>query len=98
MSLGRFHAVEVPVLGDVGVIARLLAAAAALPADPSCAVSVPRSASGVIWREEKARRRRDDFGHGVSSPAVVDVMSGEPVNRGSHRHEERLRSLRHGPR
>src|SRR5205085_9708107 len=28
-----------------------------------------------IWREEKARRRRDDFGHGLNSASVFDAMS-----------------------
>jgi pyruvate oxidase len=74
MSLGRFHAVEVPVLGDVGVTARLLAAA--LPSEIPCADQRPEVAERwAIWREEKAGRRRDDFGHGLSSPAVFEVMS-----------------------
>jgi thiamine pyrophosphate-dependent acetolactate synthase large subunit-like protein len=75
MALGRFHAVEVPVLGDVGVTARLLAAA--LPATgAACVDQRPEVAERwAIWREEKAGRRRDDFGRGVSSPSVFDVMS-----------------------
>lgn len=74
MALGRFHGVDVPVLGDVGVTARLLAEA--LPSDPPCLDHRPEVAERwAIWREEKARRRRDDFGRGVSSPAVFDVMS-----------------------
>lgn len=74
MALGRFHPVEVPVLGDVGVTARLLASA--LPADPPCIDHRPEVAERwAIWREEKARRRGDDFAHGVSSAAVFDAMS-----------------------
>ena len=74
MSLGRFHGVEVPVLGHVGVTARLLADA--LGTDPPCLDHRPEVAERwAIWREEKARRRADDFGHGVSSPAVFDEMS-----------------------
>jgi pyruvate oxidase len=74
MALGRFHAVEVPVLGDVGVTARLLAAA--LPSESPCVDQRPEVAERwAIWRQEKAGRRGDDFGHGVSSPAVFDVMS-----------------------
>ena len=75
MALGRFHAVEVPVLGDVGVTARLLAQA--LPADPPCLDHRPEVAERwAIWREEKARRREDDSGNGVNSAAVFDTMSG----------------------
>jgi pyruvate oxidase len=75
MALGRFHAVEVPVLGDVGVTARLLAAALP-PTGAACVDQRPEVAERwAIWREEKAGRRRDDFGRGVSSPSVFDVMS-----------------------
>jgi thiamine pyrophosphate-dependent acetolactate synthase large subunit-like protein/nitrite reductase/ring-hydroxylating ferredoxin subunit len=74
MALGRFHPVEVPVLGDVAVTARLLAAA--LPPDPPCLDHRPEVAERwAIWREEKARRRQDDFGKGVGSAAVFDAMS-----------------------
>ena len=74
MALGRFHAVEVPVLGDVGVTARLLADA--LPADPPCLDHRPEVAERwAIWREEKARRRSDDFHRGVNSASVFDAMS-----------------------
>jgi thiamine pyrophosphate-dependent acetolactate synthase large subunit-like protein/nitrite reductase/ring-hydroxylating ferredoxin subunit len=74
MSLGRFHAVDVPVLGDVGVTARLLAAA--LPSESPCVDQRPEVAERwAIWRAEKLGRRGDDFGRGVSSPAVFDVMS-----------------------
>ena len=74
MSLGRFHAVEVPVLGDVGVTAGLLAQA--LPTDPPCLDHRPEVAERwAIWREEKARRRVDDSGRGVNSAAIFDAMS-----------------------
>jgi len=74
MSLGRFHAVEVPVLGDVGVTARLLAEA--LPA-ASSRVDHRREVAErwAIWREEKRRRSQDDGGRGVNSAAVFDAMS-----------------------
>ena len=74
MALGRFHAVEVPVLGDVGVTARLLAAE--LPTDAPCLDQRPEVAERwAIWREEKAHRRADDSGKGVNSAAVFDAMS-----------------------
>lgn len=74
MSLGRFHPVDVPVLGDVGVTTRLLAVA--LPSESPCVDQRPEVAERwAIWRQEKAGRRGDDFGHGVGSPAVFDVMS-----------------------
>ena len=74
MALGRFHAVEVPVLGHVGVTARLLAAA--LRTDAHFPDIRPEVAERwEIWRAEKARRRIDDFGHGMNSATVFDAMS-----------------------
>jgi pyruvate oxidase len=74
MSLGRFHPVEVPVLGDVAVTARLLAAA--LPTDPPCLDHRPEVAERWgIWRDEKSRRRADDFGRGLNSATVFDALS-----------------------
>lgn len=74
MALGRFHAVEVSVLGDVGVTAQLLGEA--LPAEPAGPDQRPEVAERwAIWRDEKGRRRRDDSGHGVNSAAVFDAMS-----------------------
>jgi thiamine pyrophosphate-dependent acetolactate synthase large subunit-like protein/nitrite reductase/ring-hydroxylating ferredoxin subunit len=74
MALGRFHAVEVPVLGHVGVTARLLAAA--LPTDAHFPNPRPEVAERwAIWRDEKARRRADDFGRGMNSATVFDAMS-----------------------
>ena len=74
MALGRFHPVTVPVLGHVGVTARLLAE------------QIPANANRVdqrqevlerwsIWRAEKERRLDDDRGVGVSSAAVFDAMT-----------------------
>jgi len=74
MALGRFHPVEVPVLGAVGPTASLLATH--LKAGTSCVDQRPQVAERwAIWREEKARRRADDLGRGVNSAAVFDTMS-----------------------
>jgi len=74
MALGRFHAVEVPVLGDVAVTARLLAAA--LPADPPCVDHRPEVAERwAIWRAEKGLRAADDLGTGVNSASVFAALS-----------------------
>jgi pyruvate oxidase len=74
MALGRFHPVEVPVLGHVGVTAGLLAAG--LPAKARCEDQRPEVAERwAIWRDEKARRRLDDFGRGVNSASVFDSLS-----------------------
>lgn len=73
MALGRFHPVEVPVLGDVGVTARLLAGALT---EPSCLDQRPEVAERwAIWRAEKAGRVADDRGHGLNSAAIYAAMS-----------------------
>ncbi|MEZ5207635.1 MAG: thiamine pyrophosphate-binding protein [Acidimicrobiales bacterium] len=74
MALGRFHPVQVPVLGHVGVTARLLAER--LPARPDAADQrADVAARWAIWRAEKRRRLADDRGHGVNAAAVFDAMS-----------------------
>ena len=77
MALGRFHRVTVPVLGEVGVTARLLRSELAAVdgngdrADQRADVA----ARWAIWRAEKERRVADDVGHGVSSAAVFAAMN-----------------------
>jgi pyruvate oxidase len=74
MALGRFHPVAVPVLGHVGVTARLLRAA--LPLTPHRVDQRPDVAERwAIWRAEKERRLCDDQGRGVSSAAVFAAMT-----------------------
>jgi len=74
MALGRFHAVTVPVLGHVGVTARLLRAQ--LPATPERVDQRPDiAARWEIWRTEKQRRLADDRGRGVGSAAVFAAMT-----------------------
>jgi thiamine pyrophosphate-dependent acetolactate synthase large subunit-like protein/nitrite reductase/ring-hydroxylating ferredoxin subunit len=74
MMLGKFHAVDVPVWGEIGV---------------TCALLRERLAHGTqavdqrpdlverwaIWREEKARREADDRGLGVNSAAIFAAMT-----------------------
>ena len=74
MALGRFHPVDVPVLGHVGVTARALADR--LAAGASCGDHRAEVAERwAIWRREKASRLVDNQGRGVNSAAVFDSMS-----------------------
>ena len=73
MALGRFHAVTAPVLADVGVAARALAAAVPRPA--ARGVSDEVAQRWAIWRDEKARRRGDDRDRGMNSAIVFDTLS-----------------------
>jgi thiamine pyrophosphate-dependent acetolactate synthase large subunit-like protein len=74
MALGRFHPVDVPVLGHVGVTARAIMDA--LPGRTACVDHRPEVAERwSIWRAEKQNRMADDLGRGVNSAAIFDVMS-----------------------
>jgi thiamine pyrophosphate-dependent acetolactate synthase large subunit-like protein len=74
MALGRFHPVEIPILGHVGVTAELLANRMAGDGgfeDRTEEVAERRD----IWRREKASRRADDSGRGINSAAIFDSLS-----------------------
>ena len=73
MALGRFHSVDVPVLGDVGVTADLLAEHLAAASFTDRTEEVAQR--WEIWRAEKANRRSDDSGSGVNSAAIFDSLS-----------------------
>ncbi|WP_419922400.1 thiamine pyrophosphate-binding protein [Candidatus Poriferisodalis sp.] len=74
MALGRFHAVTVPLLADVGVAARALAESMASRArNGSAPAEVAERWS--IWRAEKQRRRDDDRGSGMNSAVVFESLS-----------------------
>ncbi len=73
MQLGKFHAVDCPVWGEIGVVVDLLRAA--LPDAPaSDRQAVQLAERWAIWRAEKASRAADDRGAGVSSAAVFAAM------------------------
>jgi pyruvate oxidase len=75
MQLGKFHAVKVPVWGEVGVTARLLMErldGAALAATDQ---TVDVAARKAIWSAEKESRAADDRGQGVNSASVFAAMS-----------------------
>jgi thiamine pyrophosphate-dependent acetolactate synthase large subunit-like protein len=70
-ALGRFHAVTVPVLGDIGVTARALHHVEARTIDQRDDVAARRA----IWREEKERRSSDNRGNGVASAALFAALT-----------------------
>jgi thiamine pyrophosphate-dependent acetolactate synthase large subunit-like protein len=74
MALGRFHAVDVPLLGNVDVTAELLADA--LP-ESVAAIDVRSEVveRKSIWRAEKARRVDDDAGRGIGAAAVMAALT-----------------------
>ncbi len=73
MSLGKFHPVDVPIQGDVGVTATAIAAA--LPDNVACTdLRAEIAERWELWREEKSRRRGDDAGSGLNAASVMDSL------------------------
>ena len=73
MQLGKFHAVDVPVWGEVGVVVERLRGE--IPEQPQGDEQIAQLAERrAIWRAEKASRAGDDRGHGVNSASVFAAM------------------------
>jgi thiamine pyrophosphate-dependent acetolactate synthase large subunit-like protein/nitrite reductase/ring-hydroxylating ferredoxin subunit/CDGSH-type Zn-finger protein len=74
MTLGKFHSVEVPALGEIGLTAEWLRSALpdTLEVDDQRPELVDR---WRIWRDEKARRRERDRGRGINSAVLFEVLS-----------------------
>ena len=73
MALGRFHAVDIPLLGHCAVTARLLAGR--IGDTYRCTDHRPEVAERwQIWRAEKASRRDDDKGRGLNSALLFDIL------------------------
>ncbi len=74
MALGRFHPVDLPLQGHVGVTARQLREG--IGDDRRCIDHRPEvAARWDIWRAEKQRRLGDDRGQGVSAAALFAAMT-----------------------
>ncbi|MEM1045679.1 MAG: thiamine pyrophosphate-binding protein [Pseudomonadota bacterium] len=74
MHLGKFHAVDIPVWGEIGrTLAQLMDA---LPQDTGSQDQRAEIAERwAIWREEKHSRLADDRGRGLNSVSVFDAMT-----------------------
>ncbi|MAY74243.1 MAG: pyruvate oxidase [Phycisphaerae bacterium] len=74
MVLGKFHGVEIPLWGEIGVTASaFLEAVRGQNASNDHTDEI--AARWSIWRNEKRSRLADDLGHGVNSAAVFESMS-----------------------
>jgi len=72
-ALGRFHKIDVPVWGEIGVTTALISdGLGSVETEDRVAEIAERWA---IWRKEKESRRRDDFGHGVDSASIFDSLT-----------------------
>ncbi len=74
MALGKFHAIDVPVWGEIATTMavfnkRLAKGTAAIDQRPEIA------SRWEIWRTEKQRRRGDDRGKGVNSASIFRALS-----------------------
>jgi thiamine pyrophosphate-dependent acetolactate synthase large subunit-like protein/nitrite reductase/ring-hydroxylating ferredoxin subunit len=72
MILGKFHAVDVPVWGEIGVTATLLGAG--LDGASSLDHTAEIAERWAIWRGEKERRRDEDRGMGLNSATIFEVL------------------------
>jgi len=72
-AIGRFQKVDVGLLGDASLTLDALTEALG----PAAAVDQRGDVAERwrLWRAEKARRARDDRGHGLASAAVFDALS-----------------------
>ena len=75
MALGKFHAVDVPVWGEIGITVDLLARAVAEDGAASADHRGEIADRWRIWRAEKARRVADDRGEGVNSAAIFAALT-----------------------
>ncbi len=74
LALGRMHAVDVPVLGHIGVTARRLADR--LGEEVAAVDQRPEIAERWrLWRAEKTSRMQDDRSGGINSASVFDAMT-----------------------
>ena len=73
MALGKFHAVDETVWGDVGISAKLLKDAAK---DISCQNQREELKKlWATWREEKKNRTKEDNKKGINSAIIFDKLS-----------------------
>jgi thiamine pyrophosphate-dependent acetolactate synthase large subunit-like protein/nitrite reductase/ring-hydroxylating ferredoxin subunit len=79
MQLGKFHPVTLPVWGEIGRTASILAERIADVgngnANPWVDQRPELAERWAIWGEEKASRRNDDRGRGVNSASIFEAMS-----------------------
>ncbi|MFT5573184.1 MAG: pyruvate oxidase [Cryomorphaceae bacterium] len=74
MALGKFHPVELPIWGEIGVTAQLFIEQ--LPGDWKASNQRDELAERwSMWRTEKARRAEEDRGKGINSSVVFRELS-----------------------
>ena len=74
-AIGRFHAVTVPMFGDIGVTARRLLADVIAGGVHTIDQHDDVAARKAIWHAEKERRALDDNGRGIASAPVFEALT-----------------------
>jgi len=75
MALGKFHAVDFPVWGEIGETVRLMIDRLQGKEIPSEDRTLEISDRWKIWRAEKTKRIAEHRGRGIGSPVVFDVLT-----------------------
>ncbi len=73
LAVAKFHDIEVPVWGEIGVTAGIFKHRIANPAAVDQRPDIQRR--WELWKKEKESRMQDDHGEGVSSIAVFEAMN-----------------------
>lgn len=74
MALGKFHSVEIPVLGEIGRTFEMLHEAFPDKVERS-SMREEVAARWKIWRDEKESRENDDSGKGINAASVFAAMT-----------------------
>ena len=79
MQLGKFHPVTLPMWGEIGITAMILAEKLSEVGNNDVNTWIDQRPELVerraIWRAEKASRRDDDRGRGVNSASIFEALS-----------------------
>lgn len=73
MALGKFHAIDVPVWGEISITTQLITDALGQVKTVDQRNEV--QARWTIWKKEKTKRLLEDRGKGISSIAVFDALT-----------------------
>ncbi|MDA0195742.1 MAG: thiamine pyrophosphate-binding protein [Bacteroidetes bacterium] len=73
LAIAKFHDIEVPVWGEIGVTAKIFRKRLLNTAAEDQRPDVKRH--WELWKKEKGNRLKDDRGAGLSSVAVFDAMN-----------------------
>jgi len=74
MTLARFHAIDVPVWGEIGITAKaMMERLADYSGTEDQSIDVAQR--WAIWREEKNRRSGDDRGKGINAAILFEHLS-----------------------